>query len=140
MMAMAQLGARLTERVGTKIVVIAGFAIRGAGLLPLRSLTPGSGTATVVAAITVFYAGLQFINSPASASIMGAIAKERAGVGSAVNDIARQLGTALGIAVFGSVLSTAYRARVAGYANRPPPEHRRSGEHRHRPRPRPAVR
>ena len=37
---------------------------------------------------------------------------EKAGIGSAVNDTIREAGTALGIAVFGSVVNAAYRSRL----------------------------
>jgi hypothetical protein len=44
---------------------------------------------------------------------MGSIPRQRAGVGSAVNDTTRQMGGALGVAIVGSVLSSAYRAALA---------------------------
>ena len=43
---------------------------------------------------------------------MGAVPEAKAGVGSAMNDLLRQLGGALGVAVIGSVINTAYRDRM----------------------------
>jgi hypothetical protein len=43
---------------------------------------------------------------------MAAVPLRDAGVGSAVNDVSRQLGGALGIAVIGSIVSSAYRSRL----------------------------
>lgn len=43
---------------------------------------------------------------------MGSLPLEQAGVGSAVNDTTRQVGGALGVAILGSIMSTAYRARI----------------------------
>jgi DHA2 family multidrug resistance protein-like MFS transporter len=40
---------------------------------------------------------------------MAAVPENEAGVGSAVNDVSRQLGGALGVAVIGSVVSSSYR-------------------------------
>lgn len=44
---------------------------------------------------------------------MGSLPLGKAGVGSAMNDTTRQVGGALGVAVLGSVLSSAYAARIA---------------------------
>jgi hypothetical protein len=49
---------------------------------------------------------------PATDSIMGSLPREKAGVGSAVNDTTRQVGGAMGVAVLGSILASTYRARV----------------------------
>ena len=46
---------------------------------------------------------------PATESVMASLPRERAGVGSAVNNTIRQVGGALGVAVLGSVLSSVYR-------------------------------
>jgi hypothetical protein len=54
--------------------------------------------------------------APATDSIMGSVPRERAGVGSAVNDTTRQTGGALGVAVLGSVLATRYNARLDAVA------------------------
>jgi hypothetical protein len=43
---------------------------------------------------------------------MSAVPIAKAGVGSAVNDTTRELGGALGIAIFGSIANAAYRANI----------------------------
>jgi hypothetical protein len=43
---------------------------------------------------------------------MGSLPRDKAGVGSAVNDTTRQVGGALGVAVIGSVLASVYRPHV----------------------------
>lgn len=44
---------------------------------------------------------------------MGSLPPAKAGVGSAVNDTARELGGTLGVAIVGSVFSSVYAARLA---------------------------
>jgi MFS transporter, DHA2 family, multidrug resistance protein len=44
---------------------------------------------------------------------MGSLPREKAGVGSAVNDTTRQMGGALGVAIIGSVTSSIYAASIA---------------------------
>jgi hypothetical protein len=50
--------------------------------------------------------------TPATAAVTDALPKEKQGVGSAMNDLARELGGALGIAVLGSILQSAYRDHI----------------------------
>jgi hypothetical protein len=54
--------------------------------------------------------------TPATDSVMGAVPKENAGVGSAMNDTTRQVGGALGVAVLGSLLSTSFSSHIAEFA------------------------
>jgi hypothetical protein len=50
--------------------------------------------------------------APATTAIVASLPREKQGIASAVNDVSRELGGALGIAVLGSVLNTAYRTGV----------------------------
>ena len=52
--------------------------------------------------------GMGNVMSPATESIMGSLPREKAGVGSAMNDTTRQVGGAIGVAVLGSLLSSHY--------------------------------
>jgi hypothetical protein len=52
--------------------------------------------------------GMGNVMAPATESIMGSLPREKAGVGSAMNDTTRQVGGAVGVAVLGSVLSSHY--------------------------------
>ena len=53
------------------------------------------------------------IFAPATEAVMGAVPQEKAGIGSAMNDITRLMATALGIAVIGSAMNSIYSSRVA---------------------------
>jgi MFS family permease len=66
----------------------------------------------IVIAMTLMAAGLALTASPATEAIMGALPRDQAGAGSAVNDTTRELGGTLGVAIVGSVLSTAYGSHV----------------------------
>jgi hypothetical protein len=57
-------------------------------------------------------AGLTMTSAPATEAILGSLPKEKAGVGSAVNDTTRELGGTLGVAVIGSVFSSIYGPRL----------------------------
>ena len=58
---------------------------------------------------------LAFISGPCTQLIMDALRPEQAGAGSAVNDTTREIGGTLGVAVLGSILTSAY---VAGVGDR----------------------
>jgi MFS transporter, DHA2 family, multidrug resistance protein len=64
------------------------------------------------AGLVVPGAGMGNVGAPATGAVMGALPVARAGVGSAVNDTAREVGGALGIAVMGSLLAAGYRSGV----------------------------
>jgi len=67
----------------------------------------------IIAAQMVLYGlGLGLTSAPATESIMGAISRRHAGVGSAVNDTTRLLGGTLGVAVIGSVYASLYSTRL----------------------------
>jgi len=66
----------------------------------------------IAAQMVVYGLGLGLTSAPATESIMGAISRAKAGVGSAVNDSTRLVGGTLGVAVIGSVYASVYAARL----------------------------
>jgi EmrB/QacA subfamily drug resistance transporter len=104
----------VTKRAGTKVVVASGLALMAAGLM-LAATTPEHAAywGQVITAMALMAAGLAFTSSPATDAIMGALPPGKAGAGSAVNDATRQVGGTLGVAIVGSVLSSAYGSHVA---------------------------
>jgi EmrB/QacA subfamily drug resistance transporter len=115
---------RLVERIGSKLVVTLGLALSTIGLVGLATLSATSGYAQVLVAMAVMSIGIGLTMGPATESIMGSLPKEKAGVGSAMNDTTREVGGALGVAIIGSVLAASYRpAMDAATANMDlPPE------------------
>ena len=53
-----------------------------------------------------------WVMAPATDAVMGAVPEAKAGVASAMNDVARQVAGALGVAVIGSLVSSLYSSRV----------------------------
>ena len=52
--------------------------------------------------------------APATEAIMGALPKAKAGVGSAMNDVVREVGGTLGVAVLGSLISSTCASSLGG--------------------------
>ena len=66
----------------------------------------------IAAQMVVYGLGLGLTSAPATESIMGAISRRKAGVGSAINDSTRLVGGTLGVAVIGSVYASVYASRL----------------------------
>jgi hypothetical protein len=49
---------------------------------------------------------------PVTSSVVAAVPREKAGAASAINNTSRQVGGALGVAVLGAILTSAYRAGI----------------------------
>jgi hypothetical protein len=60
--------------------------------------------------------GIGLISTPATESIMLVLPPARAGIGSAVNDATRELGSTLGVAIVGSLFSSVFGAHLADSA------------------------
>jgi EmrB/QacA subfamily drug resistance transporter len=113
LMVLAPLSTIWVQRLGNKVVVTGGMVIVALSMLAMASFQVDSSELHVIV-VTVFLAvGMANIVAPATDSIMGSLPREKAGVGSAMNDTTRQVGGAVGVAVLGSVLSSSYGSQVA---------------------------
>lgn len=105
--------ARIAARLGTKYTVALGALLATLSMLYYVALLNETTPYPLIAAGQVVFAtGLALMISPSTNSVMQSIPVRKAGVGSAMNDMTRQLGGALGIAVLGSVLNSVYRANL----------------------------
>jgi EmrB/QacA subfamily drug resistance transporter len=118
----APLAARLTERIGIKIVVVAGLLIVAGALWLLSTVQLSDGYGKVAAALALLGTGMGLTMAPATESIMGSLPLAKAGVGSAMNDTTRQVGGALGVAVLGSILAASYAAAIQPTLQSAPPQ------------------
>jgi EmrB/QacA subfamily drug resistance transporter len=118
----APLAARLTERIGAKLVVAAGLLTVAGALWLLSTVQVTDGYGLAAAALALLGTGMGFTMAPATESIMGSLPLAKAGVGSAMNDTTRQVGGALGVAVLGSILASSYAAAIQPELGDAPPQ------------------
>lgn len=105
----AVVGVLLSVRVGNKAVVATGLALMGVFFLWVSTISAATPYwPEIVAQMVVLGLGLGLTTAPATEAIMGVVHKDKAGVGSAVNDATRELGGTLGVAVLGSVSASIY--------------------------------
>jgi Na+/melibiose symporter-like transporter len=113
LMIVAPQSPKVVERIGTKLTVVCGMGVGAFGLFALATVQPDSSYWRVLVGLTTMSLGMALVMAPATESIMGSLPRDKAGVGSAVNDTTRQVGGALGIAVLGSLLAAGYRSELA---------------------------
>lgn len=63
--------------------------------------------------LALFAFGMALASTPATTAITNSLPAEKQGVASAVNDVSREVGSALGIAIVGAILNTSYRSGMA---------------------------
>lgn len=91
------------------------------GFLVFSQLQVDSPYWVFVLGIVFFGFGMGLAGTPATTAITGSLPRSKQGVASAVNDTARELGSALGIALLGTMLNQGYRDGMAeAVANLPP--------------------
>ena len=112
MMVFAPMSTRWVNRFGNKLVVFFGMLVVAADLLLMMTFTTSSSTLHIIGVTVWLGFGMAHIMAPATESIMGALPRDKAGVGSAMNDTTRQVGGAVGVALLGSILSSRYGSHV----------------------------
>ncbi|MDH3754163.1 MAG: MFS transporter [Acidimicrobiia bacterium] len=104
---------RVVERAGTTRVVMAGLTLMAIAFAWISANSATTSYSEIIGQMILLGGGLGFTTAPATESIMGSLSKDKAGVGSAVNDTTRELGGTLGVAVIGSVFSSVYADALA---------------------------
>ena len=107
-------GAHLVKRAGARVPVVGGLVLVTAGLGFFATATAASSYAHYVIAMVLVSTGIGLAMSAATTLTMEQLPPALAGVGSAVNDATRNMGSVLGVAVVGSVTTSAFTSRLAG--------------------------
>jgi EmrB/QacA subfamily drug resistance transporter len=114
MMLTARTSVALARKVGTKIPVASGLAAVAGALVLVCGFGTQTGDTELSLVLALMGAGIGMAMAPATEAIMGSLPKAKAGVGSAMNDVVREVAGTLGIAVLGSVLASAYSGGMDG--------------------------
>jgi EmrB/QacA subfamily drug resistance transporter len=115
----ARLAPPLTARFGTRTVCAGGLALVAAGLAIIAQAGTHTPYALMAGGLVVLGVGMGAAMTPATSAITEALPLAQQGVGSALNDLSREVGGATGIAVIGSILTSTYSSHVdlAGLSN-----------------------
>ena len=109
----AGISGRLSDRIGTRPLAVAGLIILGLGLFGLSTVGPQTIRAVTATWLAVIGLGTGIFVSPNSSSLMGAAPRHEQGVAAGVLAVARNTGMMLGI-TSATVLFHAAGGRVGG--------------------------
>ena len=122
MIAVSPRGPSLAARFGSGRVIGGGMLVTALGCGVMALLTGDSGYGHVVLGVILVSSGMALGFPTSTAAIVGSLPLDKAGVASAVNDTTREVGSAVGIALLGSLLSAGYRRGLGNALDQAPAE------------------
>ena len=128
MVIFAPLSSSMVKRFGPRMVAVSGLVAIAIAMACYQFVTQNSSMSIYLAIAFFQGAAMANVMPPATTTVMSALPRQLAGVGSSVNNTVRQLGGALGVAVLGTVLTTAYRDRMQPLVSAVPNEHLSSAQ------------
>ncbi|MGV9267223.1 MFS transporter [Kitasatospora sp. NPDC003701] len=99
----APLSGLMLSRVPARLMLCAGLVAIGAGLLLMGDVQPGDDWTGLLAGFLVGGVGVGLINPVIADVAVSVVPKENSGMAAGINDTFRQVGIAVGIAVWGAV-------------------------------------
>jgi EmrB/QacA subfamily drug resistance transporter len=102
----------LSDRLGSRWLVGTGMSLLAVMLFYYTFLGASASFWAILPALLIGGTGMAMTMTPTTAAAMSAVAVDKAGVGSAVLNSARQVGGSLGIAVMGAVVASASSAAL----------------------------
>ncbi|MEN9715982.1 MAG: hypothetical protein RJA35_1449 [Actinomycetota bacterium] len=105
---MARFSAKLSNRFPQKVLGSIGLALFGSALLLLSTQGQTIDVVKFEISVALLALGIGLATTPATTAITTSLPPEKQGVASAVNDVAREFGSALGIAILGAGLNDHY--------------------------------
>jgi hypothetical protein len=100
------LAARVVARLGLRISLVGGLALCGVGLALMLDLPPESVGLRLLPALLIFGIGAGIVNPTMTVAALSTVDAAHSGMASGINNTARQLGIAAGIAALGAVLES----------------------------------
>jgi predicted MFS family arabinose efflux permease len=114
--ASAPLGGLLNRRYGPRVPMLGGLVLNGAAMLALSRVGTSTSVNSIWPLLLLFGFGLGFVMPTATAVILGNAPERLAGIAGGLQHTAAMLGTALGTAVFGSIISWRTATNVSASA------------------------
>lgn len=113
MMIASGLAPRLTARIGARSTMATGIALAGVALaLMALFVSVDGGYLSILPGLLAMGLGMGLSMTPSTEAITGSLSREKQGVASALNDVTREFGTALGVALLGALVSAGYRSTI----------------------------
>jgi EmrB/QacA subfamily drug resistance transporter len=107
--------ARLMNRISHGLLLVVGLVIAGIGGLLVSVFDASTGTGTIVLVVAVLGLGLSVALAPVTSIAVHSVPREVAATAGSANSSLRQIGSALGPAIFGVILTDRVLATLAGH-------------------------
>ncbi|WP_227999778.1 MFS transporter [Nocardia australiensis] len=115
MMMTSGLAPKLAERIGARTTMAIGIAVGGVGLAQMAGFASvEGGYLSILPGIIAMGIGMGLAMTPSTQAITSSLPQEKQGVASALNDVTREFGTALGVALLGALVASGYRNSIDG--------------------------
>jgi EmrB/QacA subfamily drug resistance transporter len=102
----ATVSGRLSSHMPARWLIGPGLLLVGIGLLIMSGLDATSSWTHLVPGFLIAGVGAGMVNPPLASTAVGVVEPQRSGMASGVNTTLRQMGIAVGIAVYGSIFTT----------------------------------
>lgn len=113
MMVSSGLAPKLAFKIGRRYTMAVGVALGAVGALMMgQFVSVDGGYLSMFPGLMVMGLGMGFSMTPSTEAITSSLPVERQGVASALNDVTRELGTALGVALLGPLVTARYSLAV----------------------------
>ncbi|WP_166848631.1 MFS transporter [Isoptericola sp. BMS4] len=107
------LAPRLAARIGARASMVIGLTGATAGLALMAAfVSADGGYLTVLPGLIVMGLGAGLAMTPSTEAITSSLPRKQQGVASALNDLTRELGAALGVALLGGLLVAGYQSTI----------------------------
>jgi len=128
-MPVSALTPRLVDRAGMKVTMTVGLLLLGAGLFVISLLDVDSGYLPFLGGLVLAGVGIGLSGAVGTSAITGSLGRGQQGVASAMNDTTREVGSAVGIALMGSIYGSHYRSSLPASVNGLPADAAESVRH-----------
>lgn len=112
MMFISPLVPSVVKKVGARLTISIGLAMTSLAFVAMAIWTKDVTYWHLFGTMLVMMLGITFAMTPGTNILMASVPRNRSGMGSAMNDTVRELGSALGVAVLGAVLSAVYGQKI----------------------------
>jgi EmrB/QacA subfamily drug resistance transporter len=113
----APIAGALLSRVPARVLMSAGLGISGLGLLLMSGVNTGSEWTTLLGGFLVLGAGVGLLNPVIADVALSVVPKERSGMAAGINDTFRQVGVAVGVAIWGAIFVARGADKVSALAD-----------------------
>jgi EmrB/QacA subfamily drug resistance transporter len=108
MMIVSPISGVLINRLGPRRLISIGMTITGVGILFLLWAGADASYWHVVPSFVTMGFGMSFIWAPMTTAVLNSVEPEKSGIASAINGAIREIGTAFGVALLGTIANRVY--------------------------------